>query len=320
MKHLALLFVSLTAAFAAVDGTVINRTTGKPQPGAIVALYRLGAETGPEEISTVRADAQGKFHIDQTPQGPHLLQSVWAGVTYNHILPPGSPTSNVELEVYEASTHPGKAQVSEHMVLFEPADNQLNVSESYIFHNEGNITYNDPDKGTLRFFLPEAAGGVVRVTATAPQGMPVQHAAQKTAAANIYELDLPIKPGDTRIDLTYATPFSSPGEFAGKLLYKGGPTRLVAPQGVTLAGDGIAQIGQEPQTQATIYSVTGDQYKVQVAGAGSLRASEPAAEEDSGPSIEEVLPRIYSNRLLIAGLSLLILALGFVLLYRRTAP
>jgi hypothetical protein len=321
MKYLALYFAFLSSAFTAVDGTVVNRTTGKPQAGAVVALYKLAQQTGPEQLESVRTDAQGKFHLNQTPEGgPYLLQSVWGGVTYNHMLPPGSPTSDVELEVYEASTRPGNAEAGEHMILFEPSGDQLSVTESFEFHNTGNFTYNDPDKGTLRIFVPEGGRSSIRVTATAPQGMPVQHVAQKTSTLNVYMIDFPIKPGETRIDVTYQMPFSERQEFAGKIFYKAGPTRLVTPAGVTLEGAGIAQVGQEPQSQALIYSVKAADYKVRIAGNGSLRASTAAADEDSGPSIEQVLPKIYASKFWLAGLCLLILALGFVLLYRKSVP
>ena len=36
------------------------------------------------------------------------------------------------------------------------------VSETYIFKNDGKTAWNDPDGGTLKFFLPPAPTGVVR--------------------------------------------------------------------------------------------------------------------------------------------------------------
>ena len=43
-----------------------NRTTGKPQPGATVALYKLGTQNGLELIDQAKSDAQGNFTINQT--------------------------------------------------------------------------------------------------------------------------------------------------------------------------------------------------------------------------------------------------------------
>ena len=46
-------FLLASIATAAVDGTVTNRTTGKPQPGATVTLYKLG-QNGLESVESVK--------------------------------------------------------------------------------------------------------------------------------------------------------------------------------------------------------------------------------------------------------------------------
>jgi len=315
---LALLFAS--RAFAAIDGTVLNRTTGKLQPGATVTLYKLGQQTGLESIESVKSDAQGRFHISQEIQGPRLIQAAYDGVTYNHMLPPGSPESGVEVEVYNASKQPGNAKVAQHMVLVEPARGQLVVSETYMFRNDGRTTYNDVDGGTLKFYLPPAAKGAVQVNATAPQGMPIRQAADKTSTPDVYKVAFPIKPGDTRIDLNYTLPFTQPGTFEGKILYKGGPTRLVAPNVVTVKGDGLQALGQEPQTKATIYDVKASNFKVEISGAGSLRSGDETSDDSDGPTFEQIPPKVHGNMKWILVLAFSILGLGFILLYRARMP
>src|SRR5215471_14271065 len=152
------LMVTASVAFAAIDGTVTNRTTGKPQPGATVTLYKLG-QNGLESVESVKSDATGKFRIDQNLQGPRLLQSAYDGVTYNHMLPPGAPSTGVALDVYNSSKQQGGAHVVEHMMLFEPSGSVMAVSESYVWLNDGTTTFNDPQGGTLRFYAPEGAQG-----------------------------------------------------------------------------------------------------------------------------------------------------------------
>src|SRR5438132_7868533 len=133
MKILLAVLISCCAALAAVTGTVTNRSTDKPQAGATVALYKLGTQTGLEMIDQVKSDAQGNFNINQTPQGPHLIRTAFDGVTYNHMLPPGTPSTGIAIEVYNASKQPGGAKVSKHMILLEPAGGQMQVSETYLF-------------------------------------------------------------------------------------------------------------------------------------------------------------------------------------------
>src|ERR1044071_4841917 len=112
-----LLILSLASIVsAAIDGTVTNRTTNKPQPGATVTLYKLG-ENGLESVESVKSDAAGKFRIDQNLQGPRLLQSAYDGVTYNHMLPPNAKDTGVALDVYNSTKQPGAAKVMQHMVI-----------------------------------------------------------------------------------------------------------------------------------------------------------------------------------------------------------
>lgn len=310
----AVLFLALPA-LAAVDGTVTNKTTGQPQSGATVTLYKLG-QAGMESVESVKSGAAGKFHIDQTPQGPHLIQTAFDGVTYNHMLPPGSDTSSVSLEVYNSSKQPGAARIARHFVIFQPSGAQMSVNEGFIFRNDGQTTYNDPDGGTLKFFLPVAAKGIAQVKATAPQGMPIDRAADKTSQPNIYKVDFPIKPGETEMQVTYLLPYNNGAAYEGKVLFKTEePTLLVVPDGITLTGEGLESKGQEPRSKASVFSVKTAEYKVQIAGAAPVASSD--SDSDSGPSLEEVAPKVLQqNMKWILALALAILALGFVLLYR----
>jgi Carboxypeptidase regulatory-like domain len=308
--------------FAAVTGTVTNQTTGKPQAGATVALYQLATATGLSLIDQAKSDAQGNFTINQTPRGPHLIRTAFDGVTYNHMLPPGQPTTGIAIEVYNASKQPGGAKVSKHMILFEPSGGQMAVSETYLFTNDGKTAWNDPDSGTLKFFLP-AGASKPEVKATAPGGMPLGAPVNKTSKPDVMAVDFAIKPGDTRVDVSYTMPYTEGAELAGKVISKDENTYLIVPSGVTLKGDGLNDLGAEPRTQAHIFGLTGGAYKVQLTGAVAAAPADTsgdAAAEDAGPRIEQIMPRVNSKTVSILIVALGILALGFALLYRAKAP
>jgi hypothetical protein len=312
---LALLLSSSLSA--AVTGTVINRTTGQPQPGATVGLNKLG-QNGIELIDQAKSDAQGKFTINQDVQGPHLLRAAFDGVMYNHMLPPGSPTTGLSLDVFNASKEPGSAKVSKHMLLFEPAGGQMVVNESYIYANDGKTAWNDPDRGTLHFYAPKVSGKVT-VTASAPGGMPIPAPVNKTAKPDVYAVDFSIKPGETRFDLTYTVPYAEGAAYAGKILTDDENTYLIAPNGVTLAGANLKDLGSEPRTQAHIYGLTGTSYQIVLTGTEAAPPADAAAADqadNSGPQIEQIMPRVNGQTKLILALAFGILALGFVLLYR----
>jgi hypothetical protein len=346
MRPLTALFLIAFPAFAAVDGTIVNATSGKPQPGSTVTLFQP-TQQGPQFIDSVKSDAQGKFQIvKEVPaggQGPLLLQAVYAGVQYNKILPPGTPTSGVAIPVYESSKRPGGTRIVQHMILLEPAAaGMLQVSESYVFRNDGKTTWNDPDGGTLQFALPAAAQGKVEVNALAPGGLPIRRAPDPGPKPNTFKLDFPIKPGESRVDMQWSMPFNTPGVFETRDLVKAEQIRLVAPVGVTYKGDDLKNMGQEPQTKATIFGVKGPDIRFRVEGTGTLgdanaNAAGSGANNDSAPSgapaLGMSLPKLYG--LASGGSDLLatvlavkwvllsvlgMLATGFVLLYRKGNP
>ena len=158
MKAVWLLMAALPA-FGAVTGTVINRSTGKPQAGATVGYNKLG-QNGIELIDQAKSDAQGNFSINQTPSGgmPYLLRTVYDGVSYNHMLPPGSPTTGITVDVYNASRQPGEAKITKHMILFEPAGGSLAVSETYLYTNGGKTAWNDSAASPVEAVLSSAVG------------------------------------------------------------------------------------------------------------------------------------------------------------------
>ena len=245
------LFVFLSAAItlhAAIDGTVINRTTGKPQPAVNITLVKPGQQ-GMQTIGTAVSDATGHFLFekDQPGGGPQLLQASYKGVNYNKLMTPNIPTSNVELEVFESTKSPAIARVAQHMMLIEPTASSIAVSENVIVQNDSTTTYSNPPVGGLRFFLPPAANGQVQVRVQGPQGMPLPRAAERTDTEGIFKVDYPIKPGETQFEVDYALPAGSPFTFRGQVVnIKGmpsGPLRLIAPAGVTLSGKDLQSVG-----------------------------------------------------------------------------
>lgn len=335
------LALSMTAS-AAIDGVVTNATTGKPQAGSTVTLFQP-TEQGPQFIESVKTDAAGKFVITkEVPAGgagPLLLQAVYAGVQYNKMLPPGTPTTGVEIPVYESSKQPGETKISQHVMLIEPSGDTMAVAESYMFQNDGKTAWNNPETGTLQFTLPAAAGGKVEVNVLAPGGLPIRRPADPAGKPNTYKVDFPIKPGESEIRLEWTMPFTSPGVFEGTVVAKGAPDmKLLAPVGVTLKGDGVAPLGQEPTTGATIYGITGAKYHIDVEGSGTLKASSGGQSSDDSsdngsPRVSENMPKLFNLALatgspiepflavkwLVASV-VGMLAVAFAILYRKGSP
>jgi hypothetical protein len=309
MKHLAVLLA--LPALAAVDGVVRNATTGKEQPNVLVNLVQPG-EGGMKTIGTAKSGPDGKFTIDKPLEGPGLLQGIHQGVIYSLVLQPGAPQTGLTLNVFDTSRDPAAGKMTQRMILLQPTDAEMMVNETLIFENPTQSTFSDPANGSLRFYLPPAAKGQVRVTIAGPGGVPVTREAERTARPDVYKVDYALKPGETRFDLAYVLP---KGEFRGRLEHPA-PARIVTPPSVTVSGDGLAALGQEPQTKANIYEVKGREFALKVEGTGVLRPAEAAPEEGDGPSIQVIPPRLYARLYWLLALAAGILVLGFVLLYR----
>src|SRR5580704_7396909 len=307
---------------AAVDGVVINSTTGKPQPNAVITLVQP-SQAGMQALGSTKTDAEGKFRFDKELQGPTLLQAMYAGVLYNKMIVPGTPTSGLQVQVFDSTNKP-VAKVSQHFIVLQPGASEMAVSEGILYQGDPKLTYNDAANGSFRFYLPPEAQGQVNVTINAPGGMPIQRPAQKTNQANVYKVDYPIKPGETRFDLNYTVPVTSPLIFSSKILHTEGASDLVIPTGVTIKGDNVELAGQEPKTQASIYRIKGNEFKIAVEGTGSLQPAAEAAggddDNNGAPGIQEVKPRIYDQMYLILGIAFATLAAGSVALYRANAP
>lgn len=324
MKRLFAFLAACAPALATISGTVMNGTTGKPEAGIPIILMTMGAG-GPQATGTARADAQGKFSLDAqvSTQGPTLVRATLDGVTYTKLLTPGSPGTGVILDVYNASKEPGQAKVSKHLIFLDPTDQGLVVNEAFLFANDGKTSWNDPANGTLRFFLPGGANGKVQINATEPGGMPLQQAAVKTDKPDIYKVNFPVRPGETRFDLNYTTPYTAGTPYAGQIAEREENTYLIVPKGVTLTGDNLNDMGQEPRTEAHIFGVKQMAYKISMTGVAEPSAADAGASGDSsgsdpGNQIQEIMPRILRQSKPILGLALGILALGFVLLYRSS--
>jgi hypothetical protein len=320
MKTAVVALLASASLFAAVDGVVTNQTTGKPQAGVEVTLVKLGQ--GMDTVGTVKSDAQGKFRFDKDldAAAPYMLQALYEGVSYNKVVPPGAPSSGLGLDIYSVSSKVADATIAAHMILLQPTTEALGVNESIEYRNAGKVAFNDEKNGTLRFYLPPEAKGEVTVGITPPGGMPIQRPAEKTATANVYMVNYPVKPGDTRFDIAYSLPPTK--EFTGKAI-SGEKIRVVVPKGVKIQGEGLTSLGTEPSTQAEIFDTPAKTWKVSIEGTGTLRGSadqqqnaDAGGSEDTGPGIEEAKPRIYAKLPWMLGFASVIFILGFAILYR----
>ena len=322
--------VSLTLCFttlpliAAIQGKVINATTGKPAPGTIVTLIKFGGSQGMVPSDEIYTGVSGGFSFDDEvlgsgSQSVHaMLRVEYAGIAYSTMVTPDISPENLEIKVYDIAvgeTLPPQMTA----FLFEPTNSRLVINQFFQFSNESipPRTFSDPVNGTLRFDLPPAAQGKVEVRTTGPVGMPLRSSARKINDGNTYVVDYPLKPGNSLVELTYSLPYESGEPYSGRLLYSGLETRFVVPKDVTLEADDLDLIGREPSSQASIYQYNGvPEFSLRLRGRGQLSERTVGGSSADGSteviispaSIAKELPWIFS----ITGI---ILTLGFVNLF-----
>jgi len=320
MKSIALFLLAIAPAFATVEGVIVNGATGKPEPNTTVLLIEP-TQAGMKNLGATKSDAAGKFSFDNNDQsGPRLIQAVFDGVQYNKMVPPGMPSTGIQVPVYPSTKKAGTAKVTEHFIVLQPSDKDMTVNEGLLYEGPPDATYNDPVNGSVHFYVPPEAQGLGSVTVNPAGGMPIQRPALKTKEPNIYKVDYPIHPGETRFDINYTVPTASPMIFTDKEIHPEASSNLVVPSGVTAKSDALQLVGTEPKTQASIYRIKDADFKVEVDGTGLVQEQSEGSGDDSGqPQVTEVKPRIYDSMYWILGMSFAILGLGSVLLARNRA-
>ncbi len=182
------------------------------------------------------------------------------------------PSTGVQIPVFASTNKAGTAKETQHFIVLQPGDKEMTVSEGLLYVGDPNVTYYDPVNGSVRFYVPpEAKGPDQRYR---EPGRRDAHPAPgfEDQSPNIYKIDYPVRPGETRFDLNYTVPTTSPMIFTDQLLHADAASNLVVPNGVTVKSDDLEFAGTEPKTQASIYRIKSASFKVEVDGTGILAA------------------------------------------------
>jgi hypothetical protein len=240
----ALVLAPLAIAEAGtVHGTVTNGTTGKAAAGIELILIQL--QGGMQEVAHSKSGAQGEFTFDHPGLGaqPMLVRAVYHGINFNHAVPPGTTTAQVD--IYEPSKDLKTINVPSHVVIFQPNGAALIVGEEYQIENKSKppVAYFRSDGG-FDFALPEK-GKLQQVAAAGPAGMPVMQV-PIDKKNNHYSIAFAFRPGDNSVRYSYELPYTGNAATVKiPTIYPGGRLLVVAPPSVQISGDGLTPGGQE---------------------------------------------------------------------------
>ncbi|HET9743096.1 MAG TPA: carboxypeptidase regulatory-like domain-containing protein [Terriglobales bacterium] len=206
----------LTASCYASDitGTVTNKTNDKPSAGDDVVLLKLSQ--GMQEAARTKTDSHGKFKLSAPDDGAqHLVRVNHQGVNYFKPAPVGTTVADVE--VYDSGKQvPGVAGRAD-IVRVQADSNQMNVTELFVIQNDSKPPRTQMSDRSFEITLPQDAN-IDSSLAAGPGGMPVNSAPVPTESKGRYAYIFPLRPGETRFQISYHTPYSGSFSFQPQIL------------------------------------------------------------------------------------------------------
>ncbi len=216
-----------------ITGTVINKTTNKPSAGDDVVLIRLAQ--GMQEATRTKSDSQGNFTLNVPDAGMHLVRVTHDKAAYFRPAPPG--TESVEVEVYNAAEKVAgvTAEADVMRVQTDASGKLLNVVENFFIKNDSTPPRTQFSPKSFEFYLP--AGAVIEGSAAlAPGSMPVKSTPMPQGDPNHYAFVFPLRPGETRFQVTYHVPYNGSFKFTPRMMMPTDTVAIMMPKSMTFAG------------------------------------------------------------------------------------
>jgi 5-hydroxyisourate hydrolase-like protein (transthyretin family) len=275
----ALMSLGGVALADSLTGTVTNKTTGKPSAGDDVVLIRLAQ--GMQELSRTKTDAKGHFTLTVPDQATHLVRVTHDKANYFRPAPAG--TESVEVDVYStaAKVKGVSAEADVMRLQTDESGKSLQVVENFFVKNDSTPPMTQFSDRPFEFYLP--AGAVVEGSAAmGPGGMPVQAAPVPLSEPGHYAFVFPIRPGETRFQITYKLPYSGSQTIAPKPTMTTDTIAVMMPKSMTFkagASAGYQAVTEETTAQTYVVRSVAPSQPVEftVSGSGQLPRDTGAA-------------------------------------------
>jgi hypothetical protein len=268
---------SLTIA-SPVTGTVKNGTTDRPAAGDDVVLLQLSQ--GMNEQARTKTDAQGhfKFNIDDS-DAPHLVRVNHQGVNY---FPKGGPlmpgASTVDITVYDVAKRLDNIALTVDMHRYQADAGTLSVTELWAVNNTSSPPRTQMNDFPFKVQLPEGAQ-VDSSIAAAPGGQPVQSAPVPTGSKNEFAFIFPLRPGETRFQVTYHVPYSGQLTLHPRLDLPAEHVVVMVPKTMQFSpagGAAFQSMGEEEGAQIQVVTKVqpGQDLSFRLSGTGTIQAGQ----------------------------------------------
>ncbi len=285
LAPLALLLALPAFAAEPITGTVTNKTTNKPAVGDEVVLIRL--QQGMQESTRTTTDSKGHFSLAVPDEGIHLVRVTHDKANYFRPAPPG--TQSVELEVFNAAAKV-KGVTSEADVMriqTDPGDKKLHIVENFFVKNESSPPLTQYSDRPFEFILPDGVT-IEGSAALAPGGMPVQAQPTPLPEKGHYTFLFPIRPGETRFQVTYSVPYNGSFTFAPNPSLATDTIAIMLPKSMTFkaqSGASYNAVTDELNAQTFVARNVqpGQTLSFSLSGAGQLPRETDQSDQNAGP-------------------------------------
>jgi hypothetical protein len=244
---------ALHANAASITGTVTNKTNNRPAAGDDVVLIRLAQ--GMQESTRTTTDSRGRYKLDLPDDGVHLVRVTHDKANYFSPAPPGTDT--VDVTVYDAAAHvagiTGEADVMR--IESDGSGAGLRVVENFFVKNDSTPPRTQFSDRPFDFYLPD--GAIVEGSAAlGPGSMPIKAAPVPLSdEKNHYAFIFPIRPGETRFQITYRLPYSGSFTFSPRPMLATDTVAIMMPKSMTFtpaANSPFAAVNDEVNAQTFV--------------------------------------------------------------------
>ena len=239
-------------AQTSIKGTVTNKTTSKPAAGDDVVLIRLSQ--GMQESTRSKTDSKGRFTLAvPDPGGVHLVRVTHDKANYFQPVQPGTDTIDVDVYTADAKVEGITGEADVMRLQTDPGGQNLNVVENFFVKNDSAPPKTQFSQSPFEFYLPE--GAVIEGSAAlGPGGMPVRSAPVPMGDPNHYTFIFPIRPGETRFQVTYKLPYKGNLSFTPKPGMVTDTVAVMMPKSMTFkAATGAPYTSVTEETTAQTY-------------------------------------------------------------------
>jgi len=231
---LALLVAASCSAFAAtVTGTVTNKTINKPSGGDDVVLIAFRQTM--QEAGRTKTDARGHYSIDVPDNGMHLIRVEHQKAAYFQPVQPG--TTTVDVDVYDVLPKVEGVSTEADVMRIETDQQGLHVIQNYFVKNESNPPKTQFSPRAYEIYLPPDAR-IEGSAAMGPGGMPVSSSPVPTGEKGYYAFVFPVRPGETRFQVSYHLPYNGSFNFTPKVSLPTQNVAIMLPKAMKFAASG----------------------------------------------------------------------------------